>query len=232
MGSVQIGIGLALLAALMANLARSSSTAAASASRRPDPPAAPERPRACPLTLVRRRLGTCGGRLADPCRRALDGADLPRAGGARRRRRHPGGDVAAALRRTASSGASGWRCCSAAAGLALLAVTVPQFHGSHSQFALGPDPRLRGRAGAARGRPRPRPSLRAPRRPPRRSPGGPGGHPVRPRRGRDQGPDRRSTGSAVPMSPPWSASSSSAACSPSTRRSQPFSAAARSRRSG
>ena len=73
------------------------------------------------------------------------------------------------------------------AGLALLAVTLPHFSGSHSEFSLARDPRLRGRPGAARRRPRPRPPLPAPRRPPRRAPRRARRHPLRPRRDRDQG---------------------------------------------
>ena len=55
---------------------------------------------------------------------------------------------------------------------------------------MGADPRLRGRPGADRGGAGARTPLRAAPSPPRHPAGGPGRHPLRPRRGRDQGPDR------------------------------------------
>ena len=139
MASAQIGIALALVAAVMANLVEPVQAPRLPGSpSRPHPPAAAERPRARPVALVRRRMGARGGRLADPRRVALDGADLPRPGVARRRRRDPGGDVAAAVRQTAVERRQWLALFLGGAGLALLAVTVPQFSGSHSQFDWAP----------------------------------------------------------------------------------------------
>ena len=118
------------------------------------------------------------------------------------------------------------------AGLALLAVTVPQFSGSHSAVRVGADPRLRGRPGADRRR-----RWRSGTAPSASIPTAASCWPIlagtlfalagvaiKGLTGAGQARSPRS-------SPAGSRSSSSAASSPSTRRSRPFSAAARSRRS-
>ncbi len=162
-----------------------------------------QRPRARPLALVRRRLGARRDRLADPRRGALDGADLARPGGPRRRRRDPGGDVAAALRRPGRAapvaGAAARRRRPRAArgdGAAASAAATPP---SRLAPILGFEGGLALLAGGARARA----PLRAPPRPPRHPARGPRRHALRPRRGRDQGADRRRRGSASPIIARW-----------------------------
>ena len=87
------------------------------------------------------------------------------------------------------------------AGLALLAVTVPQLQRQPLRVRARADPLLRGWAGAARRRHSRWPPVRAARRPPRHPPRRPRRHPLRPRRDRDQGPDRSRRSSAAVVAP-------------------------------
>ena len=161
MASAQIGIALALVAAVMANLSSCSSIAAARAYR---PSTSAGRWQSA-RGLARSRWFVAGWGLAAVAW-LIHVASLSMApislvqAVARRRRRDPGGDVAAAVRQPVER--RQWLALFlGGAGLALLAVTVPQFSGSHSEFAVGADPRLRGRAGADRGGAGARPPLRA-----------------------------------------------------------------------
>ena len=228
-GSVQTGIALALVAALMANLA-------SLLKHRGCQGTAPVRIRQ-PLQSARGsldrdvlgRMGARRRRMAGPHRLPLDGADLPRAGDTCRRR------LTLAVMSQRLFGAPVERrqwlaLFLGGAGLALLAVTVPQFSGSHSAFAWAPILGFEGglaliAAALALGH-------RAERL-----------HPYRgillaalagtlfALAGVATKGLTGAAGLAGPSSPAGSRSSSSAASSPSTPRSLPFSAAAPSRRS-